>query len=96
MDGNLLFIVEFRSLHLMPYQEFLVVLFHTVEMRNRHKEIGSVIIHLPFHISFFPTRIRIAEPYPEMIVGPELRKKLRFMYGIADTAAYTGGIVKDQ
>ena len=95
-DGKLLFIMELPRLPLMPHKQFLVVLFNVRIMRNRHKQVGTVIVHFTLHIPLLPAGIRVAEAYPEMIVGPEPGEELRFMNSIPDTTADTGGVVKDQ
>lgn len=65
-------------------------------MRNRNKQVGTVIINFAFYIPFFPAGIRIAETNPEVIVGAEAGEKLRFMDRVSDPPTNTGCIVKDQ
>ena len=65
-------------------------------MRNRHKEVCPVIIHLAFHISLFPSRIRVAEPDTEMVMSTKTGKKFCFVNHITDPASNTSSIIKDQ
>lgn len=65
-------------------------------MRNRHKEVCSVIIHLAFHISLFPSGIRVTKPDTEMVMGTKTRKKFCFVDHITDPASNTSSIIKDQ
>ena len=48
-------------------------------MRNRHKEVCPVIIHLAFHISLFPSGVRVTEPDTEVVMGTKTGKKFCFV-----------------
>ena len=65
-------------------------------MWNRHKEVCPVIIHLAFHISLFPSRIRVTEPDTEMVMSTKTGKKFCFVNHITDPASNTSSIIKDQ
>ena len=65
-------------------------------MRNRHKEVCPVIIHLAFHISLFPSRIRVAEPDTEVVMGTKTGKEFCFVDRITDPVSNTSSIIKDQ
>ena len=65
-------------------------------MRNRHKEVCPVIIHLAFHISLFPSGVRVTEPDTEVVMGTKTGKKFCFVNRITDPASNTSSIIKDQ
>ena len=65
-------------------------------MRNRHKEVCPVIIHLAFHISLFPSGVRVTEPDTEVVMGTKTGKKFCFVDHITDPASNTSSIIKDK
>lgn len=65
-DRDLFFIMEFGSFLFMAGKQLLVILLYLIEMRDRDKQVRTVIINLALHISFLPAGIGIAEAHPEV------------------------------
>ena len=80
----------------MPQKQLLVKFFNLREMRYRHKQVCTVIIHLALHVPFFPAGVGITETHPEMVMGTETGKEFRFVDGIANPPSDSCRIVKDQ
>ena len=95
-DRDLFFIMEFGSFLFMAGKQLLVILLYLIEMRDRDKQVRTVIINLALHISFLPAGIGIAEAHPEVIMGTKTGEKFRFMDCVTDPPPDTGCIVKDQ
>lgn len=65
-------------------------------MRHRDEQVGTVLTHLPLHIPFLPSGMRIAKAHPEMVMGTETGKQFQFMDGVTNPASDSRCIVKDQ
>ena len=74
-DRDLFLIMEFGSFLFMAGKKLLVILLYLIEMRDRDKQVRTVIINLALHIPFFPAGIGVAEAHPEVIMGSETGEK---------------------
>ena len=95
-DRHLFFVMQFICLFDMFLQKFPVVDDDVVIMRRWDEQVPADSTNFVFNVSFFPARLRIAEPYAETVVGTEPLEKLGFCYLAMYTVANACSIVKDQ
>ena len=84
-DRDLFFIMEFGSFLFMAGKQLLVILLYLIAMRDRDKQVRTVIINLALHIPFFPAGIGVAAvSYTHLVeeVAAELGVSKSYAYKI--------------
>ena len=75
LDRDVFRIMEFVVFLFMAGKQLPFVLLSLIEMRDRNKQVRTVIINLTLHIPFFPAGIGVAEAHPEVIMGTDTGEK---------------------